>query len=49
MSAKTSNNIFLAFDELKKLIMLKIKKNNQIAPSFEKIQETINNKKDKCC
>ena len=49
VSAKTGNNISLAFDELKKLIMLKIKKNNQIAPSFEKIQETVNNKKDKCC
>jgi Ras-related protein Rab-1A len=29
VSAKTGNNISLAFDELRKLIMLKLKKNNQ--------------------
>jgi len=29
VSAKTGNNISLAFDELKKLIMQKIKNNNQ--------------------
>ena len=49
VSAKTGNNISLAFDELKKLIMLKIKKNNQRASSFEKIHEKVNNKKVTCC